>query len=212
MDTLLLSVVKCRQMQKVLDACGISQPELQERIRLLEEHIGQSFIESILKRKGLDVQMINQICERSILVESLSSQSGFNRIRNRILRSKDPMPSFVEPHGEWFQLVVGYVMKSIGEQLIFEQKIEGVPKDILLRGSTIHIECKSFGSGAALKSAISDFLMSGKVQNNRLDSPPAFTVKYEFITSIPAWYPGPLTISELPPSKLGGILRFIEHA
>jgi hypothetical protein len=178
--------------QKMLDMCGISHSELEKRIRLLEKHLGEPFIESLFKRYGgLSVALINQICERSVLVESLSTAPGFAVIRKRIVNPKNNASSLDEPHGEWFQLIVGYLLRSVNEQPLFEQKVDGNPKDILLRQGDVHIECKSFRGSEALNKALNELIRLGKTPSLDSDKRDGFTVGYEVITSIPGWPPNP---------------------
>jgi hypothetical protein len=49
-----------------------------------------------------------------------------------------------ETLGEWFQLRLAKSLKEIGETPVLEAKINNKPKDILIRGGKVHIECKSF--------------------------------------------------------------------
>jgi len=149
--------------QAILEMCGISQLELEERIDLLETHFGKRFIDSLFSRYGgLDVSLINQICERSILAESLSTISGFNTIHKKIINPSNHRSSLDEPHGEWFQLTVGYLLKSVNEEPIFEQNIGGKPKDILIRKGEIHIECKSFRGSVASNKVLNELIQFGK--------------------------------------------------
>lgn len=176
--------------QKMLQMCGISQSELEEQICLLEKHFGAQFIEAILRRRGgLSLSLINQICERSVLAESLALAPGFKTVRKKIVDRKSS--SLDEPHGEWFQLTVGYLLKSIKEHPQFEQKINSNPKDILIRNSHIHIECKSFRDSEVMKKALDKLIKSGDTPTVASDSPDGFNVSYGVICSIPGWPPNP---------------------
>lgn len=178
--------------QKMLEMCGISQSELEEQIHLLKKHFGKLFIEALFKRyDGLSVALINQICERSILAESLATASGFERIKKKIVNPKNNLCSLDEPHGEWFQLIVGFLLKSINEQPLFEQKIDGDPKDILIREGYIHIECKSFRGSEAINKALNKLIPFGETPSVESDNLDGFKVSYEVITSIPGWPPNP---------------------
>src|SRR5258708_34462921 len=100
--------------QKMLEMCGISQPEIEEQIQILENHFDKNFMDAIFKRyNGLSVTLIQQICERAILAESLADNEGFRTIRKEIINPKNNRSSLDEPHGAWFQLIVGYLLKSI---------------------------------------------------------------------------------------------------
>ena len=187
-----MSMISIDYPQTMLEMCGISKAELEERILLLKNHLGEPFVEALFSRYGgLSVALINQICERSVLLESLSTASGFNRIRARIIKQKNHPASLDEPHGEWFQLIVGYLLESVDEQPLFEQKIDGDPKDILLRQGDIHIECKSFRGSEAHNRALDRLLRFGNDANARSDNLDGFTVSYTVITSIPGWPPNP---------------------
>src|SRR5262245_18196486 len=96
-----VSIEYPEQMQEM---CGVSQRELEEQIHILEKHLGENFIDALFTRyNGLSIVMINQICERSVLLESLASVPGLNKIERRISKSKHNRVSLDEPHGEWFQ-------------------------------------------------------------------------------------------------------------
>lgn len=184
--------------ERMLEICGISQPELKEQIHILEKYLGETFIDTLFKRyNGLDVSLINQICERSVLLEALATVLGFSKIQRRIVDSKNHRVSLDEPHGEWFQLTVGYLLISVNEQLIFEQKIDGIPKDILIRDGNIHIECRSFRGSEASSKALTKLLLRGETPSIKSDNHDGFTVSYGVITSIPSWPPNPsYTINE----------------
>jgi hypothetical protein len=88
-------------------------------------------------------------------------------------------------------LTVGYLLKSPDEHPVFEQKIEGKPKDILLRKGEIHIECKSFSGSAASSKVLEELVRFGKTSSIDLDNSDGFTIQYGVITSIPGWPPNP---------------------
>jgi hypothetical protein len=89
----------------ILEMCGISQLQLEERIHLLETHFGTPFMESLLHRYGgFSVSLVNQICEKSILADELSTVTGFKVIGKKITDLSNHRASLSEPHGEWFQL------------------------------------------------------------------------------------------------------------
>jgi hypothetical protein len=181
-------------------------PTIQERIKILEKHFGKSFMDSILKSKnGLDIADINVICNRTIIAQSVSSISGFNKIKDQIV--SNPKPSLNEPHGQWFQLEVGYILKSIGEFPIFEKKIDNNPKDILIRDEKIHIECKSFWGGKAWEKAANEYLKSGEIPKIKSDSPKGFAVKMTTMSTVDNLIGRPF----IPPIIINEFHRFLSN-
>jgi hypothetical protein len=202
----MVQAMPIKYSQGLLDLCGISQPELEERIRLLETCFGRPSMDTIFNRyNGLDVALVKTICECSVIVEALSSTSGFDTIRRKIIRGH---PQYLgHPPGEWLQLKVGYILKTIEEQPIFEQKINGIPKDIFLRNETIHIECKSFGGGKEFEKVVNQFMKTGKVPEIKTEYPKGFNRTYILISSVDNLLGKPL----FPPFEVNEFPRFLSN-
>lgn len=133
----------------VLKSSGITPPKLLDLIKPLGTHIGQPFLQHIEKNGIKDIGTLTLLHERSALVNEVSTKPGFKKVIKSITSEHEW--SLTEPKGSWFELIVGYLTIKAGEEPFFEQKIAGIPKDILLRSNSIHIECKSFLTAATIK-------------------------------------------------------------
>jgi len=88
-----------------------------------------------------------------------------------------------EPHGQWFQLIVAFIIKAGCHDVALEQEIGGVPKDIVVGSDNAIIECKSFGRGDRERSRLQRFLETGQVPTEHVDQHP------EFATGVMLWPP-----------------------
>jgi hypothetical protein len=169
--------------QNAIERCGITQKQFDAKINVLTKYIGDSILNSI--EKGLSLQTINEVFRRAHLLEVLSTKVGFNRVVTEIARC--PFMSLYQPKGQWFQLLVAYILHRIGEDFVFEQDVQGIkgqPKDILLRSGSVIFECKSFDMHSTLQK-----IFSGKVPLQVGENITGFTKRIRTI--------GPFGMSEL---------------
>jgi hypothetical protein len=103
---------------------------------------GEGYLSYYDANNHLLPQHIRAILEDAQLVASVRSLPGFRKVAKALKASFRKVER--ETVGEWFQLKLAKSLKEVGEVPVLEKKVKGVPKDILLRDDTVHIECKSF--------------------------------------------------------------------
>ncbi|MEW6068074.1 MAG: hypothetical protein AB1610_07280 [Nitrospirota bacterium] len=128
---------------EVFKTRGISPIDLNNRLIRIEKNLGPTIFSQLIKRPIEDQSTAELICERSAILSILEACPCFSKVVKSIKR--DPNGSLHEPKGEWLQLVMGAFLKSMGENVYFEQSVKGSPpKDILFRDKSIQVECKAF--------------------------------------------------------------------
>ncbi|MGQ0568418.1 MAG: hypothetical protein ACT4P5_02640 [Armatimonadota bacterium] len=127
---------------QMLAFCNVSADGILRRLAVVRQILGDQFLAGVEKYGIRTLVPIVEIVTRSAIFERLRGEIGFQRVIDQILPHPDAR--FFNPEPPWFQLVVGYVMSFVESDLRFEAELQGKPKDILIRGKTVHIECKSF--------------------------------------------------------------------
>jgi hypothetical protein len=170
--------MKMPPSDQVLKSCAISREELASRIEVLLTQFRPA-LEDWVQGEQQSVLGINRICEYSALAEMLVSVPGFQAVKKSIINAKD------SPHGDWFHLEVAYLLHQIGEEILLEQKVNGAPKDIFLRGDQVIVECKSFTTGEAFTQTVKRCLNEGIDPSVHPEAPPGFTRKVGFLGFMP---------------------------
>jgi hypothetical protein len=162
----------------VLQTCAITREELDALEAIVLDHFRPALGDALEQRES-GITGVNSICELSALVRRLSGVRGFPAVKKSINRATDV------PHGDWFHLRVAYLLHGLGEEISLEQKVNGTPKDILLREGQVIVECKSFTVGDRFNDIISRCLNRGIDPIVSPDAPPAFTRSVGFLGFLP---------------------------
>lgn len=178
-------------MFREFEVCGITYEEFHERLNYIKNEISPVIASDIEGRDHLDVSTILIVLNRARIVERLIKNPGFDRVKKSISQSKDPRPSLYEPHGEWFQLVVGDMLTSFGEDVSFEQMITGSShhKDIVIRNEAVVIECKSFVESTKTKNCFLAALNGERLSEINPSTPKEFNQRRGIFPTFP-WVSG----------------------
>ena len=156
-----------------LDVCKVDAKEFDQMLTMLGNKIGPSVVARIRSQQQLSVELIKRVYVCSVLVESLHEVLGFARVAKSIRSDKYASPT--QPYGEWFQLMVAYILKWGNLDLGLEQEMNNLKRDILVASENLVIECKYFTSGLGWQRAFESFHATGLPPEVPQDLPPEFT-------------------------------------
>jgi len=158
--------------------CNVTLVDFTSMIESLKINIGPCITSKIESRERLGTSEISRVRDCAAIVNELKDVKGFSSVAKAIRKHRGANPYV--PRGQWFQLLVAYILKVNGYGVELEQSINDCdPKDILIPDEKIMIECKCFERTLSDRSAnrLKDFIKTGKVPSERENQPDGFTTK-----------------------------------